>query len=372
MFLVAFFMAMPAMAQTSFQIRGKLGKLPAPAKIYIGYSYEGKSVYDSADIDNGTFQLRQDVPYPVNALLTVSRDGESKNFFTSKNIAHLYIEPGAIIWITSDENLSHFDSNGSKSQDDYKVYEKFMAEVDIKLALLTAESSNTMQNDVSQKGLAAKKEYMERFRVAMDERKQKMKDFVSHYPDMYVSLDILDEYAGNFVDYRDVEPLYKSLNDRTKATVKGKAFLKKINDSRQTAVGAIAPDFTQKDPDGNKISLSSFKGKCVLLNFWGSWSAISRVENQELKAIEKEFNNLIVINIALEERKEYWVKAISEDRMTGYNTSDMRFMKNEVAELYNVTALPQNVLIDPSGKIAARNLKGNQLLDKIDSIIANK
>ena len=370
MVLAACCMTMPAFAQ-SFQIKGKLGRLQAPAKVYIGYTFDGKSVYDSADVDNGNFSFDKPVSYPTNILLTVSRDGEPQTFFNAKDIAHLYVEPGSIVWLTSDESIANFDSNGSTSQDDYKTYEKFMADAEEKLTLLTTESSNTLQNDVSEKALAAKSNYMEHFRAAMDYRKQKMKEFIQQHPDMYISLDILEEYAGAFIDFRDVEPLFKSLADKTKSSTKGKAYLKKIETAKQTAVGAAAPEFSMKDPEGNRVALSSFKGKVVFLNFWASWSAASRLENQQLKQILKPYSpkDVTVINVALEERKEPWIQAISEDRMPGYNVSDLKFLRNEIAELYNVSAVPQNVLIDGSGNIIARNLKGSQLSEKLAGIV---
>jgi thiol-disulfide isomerase/thioredoxin len=371
MFLAACLISMPMFAQTSFYIRGQLGKLPAPAMVYLGYSVDGDVVYDSAYIENGFFKIMQYVPYPVNALLMVSRNGEPVNFFSSKNIAHLYIEPGANIWLTSDEDISNFEMTGSKTQEEYNVYLTHMAEINAKIDELTKESSNTMFSDVSTQGLAAKRNYMERFRAAMEERKAKMKEFIQQYPEMYISIDILDEYAGAFIDYQSIEPLYKILSEKTKKTVRGKAFQKKLLDSKQAAVGTDAPDFTQKDPDGNKVVLSSFKGKFVLLNFWGSWNSASRIENQETKQIVKAYDNkkLVVINVGLEARREQWNKAISEDRLTGYNVSDIKFMKNEVAQLYKISAVPQNVLIDQDGKIIARNLKGNQLEEKLNSLI---
>jgi peroxiredoxin len=212
---------------------------------------------------------------------------------------------------------------------------------------------------------------MERFRAAMEERKKQMKEFIQQNPEMYISIDILEEYAGAFIDHQDVEPLYKVLSDKTKKTIRGKEFLKKLTDAKQAAVGSDAPDFSQKDQDGNKISLSSFKGKTVLLNFWGSWNSASRIENQELKQIVKTLDSkkLVVINVGLETRRDYWNKAITEDKLTGYNVSDMKFMKNEIAQLYKVSAVPQNVLIDESGKIIARNLKGNQLEEKLKSLL---
>ncbi|MBW8684503.1 TlpA disulfide reductase family protein [Chitinophaga rhizophila] len=373
MFLVACLISMPMFAQTTFYIRGQLGKLPAPAKVYIGYSVDGEVVYDSADIEKGTFKIVQQTPYPVNAMLMVSKNGEPVNVFNSKNLAHMYVEPGASIWLTSDEDIANFESNGCKTQDEYVVYQTHMSEINAKIDALTAESSSTMFGDGSAAGLSAKKNYMERFRTAMDERRTMMKEFIQQYPELYISIDVLDEYAGAFIEFAEIEPLYKILSDRTKKTIRGKAFLKRLLDAKQAAVGTEAPDFTQKDQEGNKVTLSSFKGKVVLLNFWGSWNPASRIENQELKQTVKSFDNkkLVVINVGIESRRNDWNNAISEDKLTGYNVSDLKFMRSETAQLYKITTVPQNVLIDETGKIIARNLKGSQLEEKLKSLLGN-
>lgn len=361
-------MSLSAIAQVPFTIKGKLGSLKAPAKVYIGYSVDGKAVYDSADINNGTFEMVHYTNYPVCAIFSVSKDGEPKSFFDGNNIARLYVEPGATIWLTSNEDIVNFESSGSKSQEDYKVYQAYMASVEAKLNALTLEGSSSN----AKKDTAARRNYMERFRAAMDEKRKMMKEFVLTYRDMYISLDILEEYAGHFIDYQDVEPAYSALSDRTQQSARGKLFLKKMNQFKTTAVGTTAPDFTQKDTDGNKVSLSSFKGKYVLLVFWASWSPTSRSNNVEMKETFKQFKgkNFTVIGIGMEERKDSWLEAIQQDGTTWLQLSDLKYMKNEVAGLYDVTSVPQNVLIDPAGNIVARNLKGSDLKDKLISVLA--
>jgi peroxiredoxin len=354
-FLPLFFLSMPLMAQTAFTIKGQLGKLQAPAKIYIGYSAEGKNVYDSADIENGFFQLTQNVPYPVNALLTVNKTGEPSQAFDSRNIARLYIEPGVTIWLTSD----------------YKVYQKYMQPSEAKLTALSAEGAQAMRYDTSAQGMAAKRTYLEKLRAAMADRKEVMRSFAAKYTNMYISLDILEEYAGTFIDHEEIEPLFNALKDEIKNTSKGKAFQKRISDAKQTAIGTKAPNFTQKDTEGNKVTLSSYKGKYVLLNFWSSFSSPSRMENQELKSILRPITSkeLVVIGISLEERKDEWKKAIQEDGLFWLQVSDLNYMKSETAALYGITTVPQNVLIDPDGNIIARNLKGNALEEKLKEIL---
>ena len=361
-------MSLSAMAQAPFTIKGKLGKLPAPAKVYIGYSVDGKAVYDSADVNNGTFEMSHYTNYPVNALLCVSKDGDPKTFFDGKNIARVYVEPGATIWLTSNEDISNCETSGSKSNEDYKVYLNYMAPVEEKLSALAVEATNSG----GKKDTAARRNYMERYRAAMDEKKKMMKEFVLQYREMYISLDILEEYAGAFIDYDDIEPVYSVLADKTQATVKGKAYQKKINEAKATAVGVYAPEFAQKDLDGNKVTLSSFKGKYVLLTFWASWSAASRTNNLELKEMFKQFKgkNITLLGVSLDERRENWTEAVQQDGLSWTQLSDLKYMKNEVAELYGITAVPQNVLIDPTGHIVARNLTGNALKEKITSVLS--
>jgi peroxiredoxin len=369
-FLPAIFLSLPVVAQTSFTIKGQLGKLQAPAKVYIGFSVEGKSVYDSADISNGFFQLTQDVPYPVNAMLSVSRTGESSTVFDSKSVARLYVEPGVTIWLTSDENIAGFEATGSQSQLDYKVYQRYMAPADAKLNAITSQSSAT--TGATAQAMAARKEHFDKMRTAMNERRELMKRFIAEHSNMEICLDILEEYGGHFIDYRDVEPMFKALHESVRETTRGKMLEKKINDAKATAVGKAAPEFALKDTEGNKVTLSSFKGKYVLLNFWSSLSGASRGENAQLRDLLKSFKDnskLVVVGVGLEERKEEWKKAIQEDGMYWLQVSDLNYMKSEVALQYGITVLPQNVLIDPAGNIVARNLKGQNLEEKLKEVL---
>lgn len=359
-------MSLSAFAQSNFTIKGKLGGLH-DAKIYIGFSYDGKAVYDSVYFNHGAFEMIHPLPYPVMATLSVSKDGDAKTYFEAENVIRVYVEPGSVIWISSiDETIGNADVSGSKTNDDYKTYQSFMTGINRKLDALTQEATHTNGKQDS----ANRRLYMEKFRATMEERRAQMKAFISQNREMYISIDILEEYAGRFINYADVEPLYSSLSTDVQITPKGKAFLKKLNEAKQTAVGAMAPDFTQRDQNGNKVSLSSFKGKNVLLVFWASWSNNARTENHDIFEMMKEFkgSNITVVAIALEDRKDAWLEAIQQDATGWIQLSDLKYLKNEVADMYDVRAVPQNVLIDATGRIIARNLHGSELKAKLSSL----
>jgi len=136
-------------------------------------------------------------------------------------------------------------------------------------------------------------------------------------------------------------------------------------------VGKQAIDFTQPDANGNTISLSSFKGKYVLVDFWASWCAPCRKESPNLvKAYEKyRSKNFEILGVSLDQNKEKWLKAINDDHYTWTQVGDIKGWENAAAREYGIQGIPFNVLLDPNGVIIARNLRGEALEKKLEEIL---
>ena len=354
----------------NYSIKGTLGTKNAPAKVFLVYQAGGKNVIDSSVLANGAFIFHGNVAGPLSALLVVDPTGAGFSKLTRNSDALNFYLDKADMLISSPDSIAKAMVTGSKVNDDNTTLKENLKLVDQKAKALIAEANAAP--DAQQINPIYQDQLQKRYQAIQLEQQSIIKKFITGNPQSFVSLAALASIAGQNADLNELDGLFKSLSPEVRATEQGVAFAAGLETEKATAIGAIAPDFTQADTSGKPLTLSSLRGKYVLLDFWASWCSPCRRENPFVVAAYNDYKakNFTILSVSLDQPngKAAWLKAIKDDGLTWYQVSDLNYWNNAAARLYNIDSIPQNFLIDPSGKIIAKNLIGRALLSKLADI----
>ena len=138
-----------------------------------------------------------------------------------------------------------------------------------------------------------------------------------------------------------------------------------MNGQQALAVGALAPDLTLTTAEGTTVNLSSLRGQYVLLDFWASWCKPCRAENPNVRAAYDEFKGkgagFTVYAVSLDDNRAKWLQAVQQDGLPWTHVSDLVGWQSPAAKTYNVISIPSSWLVDPTGRIVAKNLRGKEL-----------
>lgn len=332
-------------------------------------------------IDDGLIILERLGAKGVQKVDSTKIDGDKFTFFVQEDEqafyrVNLFDKQYVTFILAGTDDVINITADGSKATGDFSVSGSEINDQKDKI--------DQVEKDFSSKAMAIEQSFLNARETNNQEDMERYR--LQYFSDLKVKNDNMKKtiweatpnlsaiYGLNYLDANNefgfMDSVATAFKESGQLLDYAQSIIDRVDNMRKLAIGSPAPEIEMPSPDGEIITLSSLRGKYVLIDFWAAWCRPCRMENPNVKKMYATYadKGFEILGVSLDRTKDAWVQAIEKDGLPWKHVSDLQYFNSEAARLYEIEAIPATYLIDPQGNILAKGLRGPSLRAKLKEI----